>query len=824
MSRVLHSALAALLITGQIACSSAGATTASIEPQQDSTDSGSGSDDDLKSYADVITEEAVTDSGMFIVHEVDDKLYYEIPNDMLDRELLLVTRVARTANGVGYGGQKFGTRTVVWQRHDKEIFLRVTSHVNVADDTLSIARAVENSNLEPIVETFEIEALNDDSSSVVIDVTSLFESDVPMLGLSSGRRTTYGVRKLDGDRSFIQWAHSYPRNIEVRNVLTYEATKAPSETATGTITLEMNHSMIMLPDEPMMPRLWDDRVGYFSLTQTDFGRPVARAESRRYITRWRLEPSDPAAFARGEVVDPVEPIIYYIDASTPEKWRPYLKQGIEDWQVAFEAAGFSNAIIARDAPTPEEDPEYSPEDIRYSVIRYFTSSVQNASGPHVHDPRSGEILESDINWYHNVMNLLRNWYFIQTAAANPAARHVNMPDSVMGELVRFVSAHEVGHTLGLPHNMKASSSVPVDSLRSPSYSCSMGVAPAIMDYARFNYVAQPGDDGVCFMPGVGVYDIYAIRWGYRPIPSANTPDEEREVLNGWITQHDGDPTYLFGNGSQYDPTSLTEAIGDDAMRASDFGINNLATIVDSLLSWAYEEGDDFSQLNELYQNVVGQWNRYIGHVLANVGGVHRTSLTFGQQGTMYEPVPQETQQRAMEFMARQVFATPTWMINQDVLSRIEHAGVVERIRRRQVGAVNNLLNPQRMQRLVEAEALHGDAAYTLGEMMTDLRGGIWGELSRGRTIDPYRRNLQRGYIERMRWLMENEAPPVPAFFAANATAVTVSQSDIRPFVRGELNAVRSSAQNALRRRLDQATRYHLDDVVARIDDILDGDD
>ncbi|MCE2421923.1 MAG: zinc-dependent metalloprotease [Gemmatimonadetes bacterium] len=793
---------------------------------------GRGDDEGPEAYSDVVTEDAVTDSGMFHLHTVDDQLLFEIPENMLSREILTVSRQARVPDGMGYGGQKSNTQTVRFTRSDHDenvILLSIVSYVNVASDSLPIYEAVRNANLEPIVRAFDVMALNDDSTTVVIDATPLFESDVPLFGIGGFRRTQFQIRNLDSSRTFIQWAKSFPRNVEVRHVLTYNASNPPNGSS-GSVTVEMNQSMLLLPDDPMRPRLFDERVGFFSVTQTDYGRSDHDVIDRTYVTRWRLEPSDTAAFNRGELVEPVKPIVYYIDPATPDKWRPYLKAGVDDWNEAFEAAGFKNAIEGRMPPTPEEDPEFSPEDARYSVIRWFPSEIANASGPHVHDPRTGEILESDINWYHNVANLLRNWYLVQTAAANPEARMVDFDDETMGKLIRFVSAHEVGHTIGLQHNMKSSSAFPVDSLRAPGFVCREGVAPSIMDYARFNYVAQPEDEGACFDPRIGSYDRHAIAWGYRPILDAESADDERPTLDSWIREVDDDPYTYFGNATPIDPTGQTEAIGSDAMEASSLGIENLKRIMDNLLEWtdAGREGENYEELAELYRQVIGQWDRYMGHVATNIGGVVTTRKRIGQEGTIYEFVGEDAQRRAVHFYAEQAWQPPLWMVNEEILGRIEGVSTVHRLRGLMVGPVNRALDPGRLQRLIEGEARMGDDAYSIGELMDDMRAAIWSELESGESIGVYRRNLQRGHLERLEFLMTQDPPP-PAFFggldlSAFFTTVDVSMSDIRAYVRGELETIWEEVEDAVDGASDRATKLHLQDVLIRIDMILDPDD
>ena len=764
-----------------------------------------------KVYSDIITDKAITDEGLFDVHKVDGKYYYEIHDSLLGRDMMMVTRVVKMATELPLRAHKLSEQVLRWEKFDNNILLRVASYSNFANDSLPIKEAVSNSNFEPIIASFKIEAENEEKNSILIDVSNLYKSDIKAFGFPQRSRKTYKLSSLDSKLSMIESIKSFPLNVEARHIKTYKS----SDSRNGQISMLLNNSIILLPKEPMRRRYFDQRVGWITNRQIDYGLDNQEAESVKYLRRWRLEIKDEDIdkYKNGELVEPKNPIVFYIDPGTPFKWRKYIKQGIEDWNAAFEEAGFKNAIIAKDPPTKEEDPDWSSEDIRYSVFRYLASTTINANGGQVADPRSGEILQFDVNWYHNVLKLTRNWWIVQTGAVNPDARSVELKNEIAGEGVRFVAAHEVGHAIGLPHNMGSSSAYPVDSLRSATFTKKYGTAPSIMDYARWNYVAQPGDDGVALMPSywdtpnIGVYDKYSIKWGYKPILDVSE-EEEKKILRNWIREKENDLAYRYGDPG-IDPSSQTEDLGDDAIKASEYGIANLKRIVPNLIDWTTIDGEDYDDLQEIYNTVLSQFRRYMGHVVTNIGGVYQFYKTSDQDGAVYTHVEKSHQKECLSFLNKHLFQTPYWMIDKNILNKIEYAGTINRIRSMQSSYLNRLLDFGRMARMIENEALNGKNSYSLNEMMNDLKNGIWAEIKNGQSIDIYRRNLQKSYISRLDYIMKNEQSVSSRSWSGYTTTIKVDVSDIRSVTMGVLMDLNKDLSKALKKYSDKNIKNHI---------------
>ncbi|HEU4554578.1 MAG TPA: zinc-dependent metalloprotease [Chitinophaga sp.] len=791
-----------------------------------------------KQFSELITPDARADSGLFNIYKQEDKVYFEISDSLLGRDILVVNRISKSAAGLraffyGYSGDQIGENVIRFEKGpNNRIFLKNISYSEISkDSTQPMFNAVMNSNIQPIAAAFDIKAFSKSNKGCIIDLTDYISGDNDILFFDQRMKAGLRLGGVQPDKSYIVDVRSYPINTEIKTVKTYSRSGGPAgpgapPSSGGNATLELNSSLVLLPAVPMQPRYFDPRVGYFSTSVTDFDADPQGVKRLQMITRWRLEPrpEDLEKYRRGELVEPKKPIVFYIDPATPAKWRPYLIQGVNDWQAAFEQAGFKNAIVAKMAPTPREDSTWSLEDSRFSAIVYKPSDIANASGPHVHDPRSGEILESHINWYHNVMHLLRNWYFVQCAPNDPRARTMEFNDTLMGELIRFVSSHEVGHTLGLRHNFGASSAYPVEKLRDKAWVEKNGHAPSIMDYARFNYVAQPEDSitGADLYPRINYYDKWAIEWGYRQIPGVTSAAAEKPILNKWTINRLKDKRYWYGTETnQDDPRSQNEDLGDNAMKASYYGIKNLQRIMPNLIAWTREPNEGYSNLSELYREINGQFSRYMGHVAKNVGGIYETPKTVEQEGAVYEYVPKATQQEAIKFLNQQLFTTPKWLLDKNILERTGNDAPTI-ILARQDPVLGRLLNATTLNKLLNASAVNGNKAYQAMDMLNDLKKGIFSEVYTRRPIDIFRRNLQKAYVRQLTALLSGQdtGGRITIAFGNNVPS-DPGRTDVSSIARAQLTVLRNDMRAAAASMPDNMSRYHLADLVQRISSALE---
>ena len=664
---------------------------------------GMAQDKDAKKL-DSILETMPKSEGLINSYFEDDKLYFKFPEEVLEKDLLMVTRLKQLpANYSAYrnAGSKTSEQMIHFVKVGKSIDLVQVLTTNVADEEDPISLSVAQNNLNPILASFPIKS--EEGEDIVIEVSSFFNADSPSFNIIPDRlKTEYKIGRVDDKRSRINSVKSFPRNTEITHTLTFPTSKPPRGNSTNTFTFQVNHSIIALPENPMKVRYEDSRVGWFGLRKYNYSSDALKSDEVRLVRRWRLEPKNEKAYARGKLTEPKKPIVYYLDPATPKKWRKYFIQGIEDWNTAFEKAGFKNAIQAKVAPTPEEDPDFSPEDVRFSTVRYVASTTRNATGPSVSDPRTGEIIESDIIWYHNHLRSYRNRYLLETGAANPKARTLDTPEEEIGEMMRRVISHEVGHALGLPHNMKASSAYDVESLRSGEFTQKMGIAATIMDYARYNYVAQPGDENIRFVRQLGPYDDYAIEWGYRYFPDSS-PEEDQKILEKFVDERSTDPLYMFG-GRGNDPDAKTEDIGDNSVKASTYGLSNLKIVADNLEEWTTPNGQNYDDLEELHGELLGVYRRYIYHVVANVGGVHQTLLHKGQKGTPYKVVSRTDQLNALEFINENVWTPQYWLNDEDLVSKFARTGKLETLIQLTKGVLNRMTYADRLNSMWDANS------------------------------------------------------------------------------------------------------------------------
>ena len=786
---------------------------------------------DLKKYDDVITKDMVTQAGVFAVHRQDEKLYFEIPAHMFGKLMLWQAEVAKGPGGNSWGGSSLGDEVLKFERRGNKLYLWKVGFRKRSDGKAAQS-SIDASSTDSIIAAFSIECEGKDRSAV-INVSDLFINGLPDLSVTAASGSGGSV---DPSRSYLSEVKAFPMNVEVRSLLTFRAGGGgglgaggprgiPAFSPGGSVTALVHYSLVALPETPMMGRFFDPRVGYFTERFTDFTDKKTWSVTKQFITRYRLEKKDPTA----AVSEPVKPITFYLSSEIPEKWRPYMKKGVEDWNPAFEKAGFKNAVVCKDAPTKAEDPNWDPEDARYSVIRWVSEPTQNAMGPHVHDPRSGEIISAHIIFWHDVLKLAQMWYFIQCSASDEKARKLPLPDDITGELMRYVCCHEVGHTLGLRHNHRASQAYSISQLRDPAFTAKNGSVASIMSYGRFNYVAQPEDKVKGFIPVVGPYDDFAISWGYKPIPTAKTPDAEKATLDTWAAAQMDNPYLRFGGEdgpSTADPSVLTQNIGSDPVEATALGLKNIDRTLDFLLAATTEKGEDYGLLQETYRSIIAHRSYWYGAVLKQVGGVVEHRTLAGRGDETFVRVPKEKQKEAVKFLLDSAFTTPTKLLNPKVINQFKYTGVANDVASQQQSLLTQLLAADRLNRLFDAEVLGGDKAYTSIELLDDVQDGLFSELKGAAPkVDPLRRQLQRNYVEILKREFEPPAagggPGVRLPRGGEDGPIGPAVSELRSVSRMALHKLEKQIADVLPKVKDAATKAHLEDMLAEIRGTVD---